>query len=144
VNDDTVEVSVHIAASPELVFRYFTDPDRYRQWMGGDVDLEAVPGGVYRVVMREGVATSGHFVEVDPPRRVVFTWGWTDLFPVPPGSSRVEVTLTAEAGGTRVVLRHSGLPTDETRAQHRTGWEMYLSRLAERAVGRDPGPDPNV
>ena len=140
---DPLEVSLHIAARPEIVFRYFTDAERYRQWMGVAVDLDPAPGGVYRVGMRDGVTAAGTFVEVDPPRRVVFTWGWTDLFGVPPGSTRVEVTLTEEAGGTRLVLRHFGLPTDEARDQHRTGWEMYLGRLAVRATGGDPGPDPN-
>jgi uncharacterized protein YndB with AHSA1/START domain len=28
-----VEVSVHVAATPENVFPYFTDPARYVQWM---------------------------------------------------------------------------------------------------------------
>jgi uncharacterized protein YndB with AHSA1/START domain len=143
-DDGTVEVSVHIAARPEIVFRYFTDPERYREWMGTAVRLEPVPGGVYRVGMRDGVAAEGRFVEVDPPHRLVFTWGWTELFPVAPGSSRVEVTLTEEDGGTRLVLRHSGLPTDETRGQHRTGWAMYLGRLVVRASGGDPGPEPNA
>ena len=33
-NSDILEVTVHIAAQPETVFPYFTDPDRYVQWMG--------------------------------------------------------------------------------------------------------------
>ncbi len=45
-DDDVVEVSVHIAAAPETVFPYFTDPGRYVQWMGGGATLEPVPGGV--------------------------------------------------------------------------------------------------
>lgn len=61
-----LEVSVHIAARPETVFAYFTDPDRYVRWMGSDVTAEPVPGGAYRVHIRDGVATSGEFVEVDP------------------------------------------------------------------------------
>jgi uncharacterized protein YndB with AHSA1/START domain len=140
---EVLEVSVHIAAQPETVFPYFVDPARYRQWMGTAVDLDAVPGGIYRVGMRDGIEAVGEFVEVDPPRRLVFTWGWTGRFEVPPGSTRVEVTLTAEDGGTRVLLRHSGLLTDDDRRQHRTGWETYLGRLAVRAAGGDPGPDPN-
>jgi uncharacterized protein YndB with AHSA1/START domain len=140
---DALEVSVHIAAQPETVFPYFVDPARYREWMGRSVALDAVPGGIYRVGMRDGVEAVGEFVEVDPPRRLVFTWGWTGRFAVPPGSTRVEVTLTAENGGTRVVLRHDGLAAPEDRSQHRAGWETYLGRLAVRAAGGDPGVDPN-
>jgi uncharacterized protein YndB with AHSA1/START domain len=141
---EILEVSLHIAARPETVFPYFTDPERYVQWMGTSAMLEAVPGGVYRVGMRDGVEAVGEFVEVVPPHRVVFTWGWTDQFAVAPGSTRVVVTLAEEDGGTRVVLRHYDLPTEELRAHHRGGWDTYLARLVVRAAGGDPGADPNA
>jgi uncharacterized protein YndB with AHSA1/START domain len=140
---DALEVSVHIAADPDIVFPYFTDPVRCVEWMGTEASLDPVPGGVYRVRMRDGVEALGEFVEVDPPRRLVFTWGWTATMPVPPGSSRVVVTLTPEAGGTRVVLRHLDLPDEEQRQQHTMGWQLYLDRLGTRLAGGDPGPDPN-
>jgi uncharacterized protein YndB with AHSA1/START domain len=139
-----VEVSVHIAAEPVTVFRYFTDPVRYVQWMGSQATLDAVPGGAYRVGMRDGVEASGEFLEVDPPHRLVFSWGWTHDHAVAPGTTRVVVTFEAEDGGTRVVLRHHGLPDDEQREHHRGGWAMYLDRLVVRASGGDPGPDPNA
>jgi uncharacterized protein YndB with AHSA1/START domain len=141
---DALELSVHIAAEPELVFAYFTDPARYVQWMGSEAQLDAEPGGTYRVKMRDGVEAAGEFVAVEPPRRVVFTWGWSGDDAVPPGSSTVVVTLAAEDGGTRVVLRHEGLPDDGQRAHHKQGWEQYLDRLAVRTTGGDPGPDPNA
>jgi uncharacterized protein YndB with AHSA1/START domain len=139
-----LEVSMFIAATPETVFPYFVDPGRYTQWMGNAAELEPMPGGRYRVSMRDGVQVAGRFVEIEPPRRVVFTWGWTHDDAVPPGSTRVEVTLAEEDGGTRVVLRHHGLPGDEQRAHHRKGWELYLDRLGVRVGGGDPGPDPNA
>ena len=74
----TVEVSMHIAASPEATFGYLTDPARYVQWMGSQATLEPVPGGTYRVQMPDGFAASGAFTELDPPRRLAFTWGWAD------------------------------------------------------------------
>jgi uncharacterized protein YndB with AHSA1/START domain len=98
---EVLEVTVHIAATPDTVFPYFIDPDRYVQWMGDRAMLNAVPGGVFRVRMRDGVEAAGVFVEVDAPRRVVFTWGWTHGVAVAPGSTRVVVTLEAENGGTR-------------------------------------------
>jgi uncharacterized protein YndB with AHSA1/START domain len=141
---DILEVSIHVAALPDTVFPYFTDPVRYARWMGTDVELEPTPGGVYRVGMRDGVQALGAFVEVDPPHRLVFTWGWVSDPNVMPGSTRVEVLLTAEDGGTRVVLRHHGLPTSEQRDHHRMGWDMYLGRLNSAVSGVDPGPDPNA
>ena len=141
---DVLEVSVHIDAQPETVFPYFTDPARYVRWMGTEATLEAVPGGVYRVRMRDGVEAAGEFLEVEPPHRLVFTWGWNGAHPVPPGTTRVVVTFEAEDGGTRVVLRHHDLPDDDQRTQHGMGWDVYLGRLGLAATGQDPGPDPNA
>jgi uncharacterized protein YndB with AHSA1/START domain len=132
-----------VAAPPEIVFPYFTDPLRDAEWMGGGATLEPTPGGVYRVSMRDGVEAIGEFVEVVPPHRVVFTWGWNHDHAVAPGSTRVVVTLNPEGDGTRVVLRHYDLPDEAQRAHHRMGWEMYLERLRVRTTGADPGPDPN-
>ena len=141
---DVLEVTVHIAASPETVFPYFTDPNRYVLWMGERAVLEPVPGGPYRVRMRNGIEAAGEFVEVDPPKRIVFTWGWTEDQSVPPGSTHVVITLEEEDGGSRVVLRHHGLPTDDQRDHHRAGWQMFLDRLGIRVTGGDPGPDPHA
>ena len=139
-----LEVSVHIEATPDTVFQYFTDPTKYVQWMGTTARITSTPGGEYRVRMRDGVETSGEFVEIDPPKRVVFTWGWEHDVAVPPGSTRVEVTLEPDGTGTRVVLRHHDLPSAEQIEHHRQGWELYLNQLALRATGTDPGPDPNA
>ncbi|HEY1573263.1 MAG TPA: SRPBCC domain-containing protein [Pseudonocardiaceae bacterium] len=139
---DILEVTVDIKAEPDTVFPYFIDPARYSQWMGGSVVLDPVPGGAYQVGMRDGVQAVGRFVEIDPPRRVVFTWGWTNDPEVPPGSTRVVVTLEPIADGTRVVLRHYGL-SHAQRQHHTMGWTLYLDRLSVRSAGGDPGPDPN-
>ena len=139
-----VEVTVYIAAEPATVFPYFTDPARYVQWMGCTATLHPVPGGTYRVGMRDGVEAIGEFLEIDPPHKVAFTWGWTHQPAVPPGSTRVVVTLTPEDGGTRVVLRHYGLPDDHHYPGHHKGWIIYLGRLNTRVAGQDPGPDPNA
>jgi uncharacterized protein YndB with AHSA1/START domain len=141
---EVLEVTVHIEAAPETVFPYFTDPARYTQWMGSSATLDAVPGGTYRIGMRDGVSAVGEFVEIDPPHRLVFTWGWTHDHTVAPGSTRVVVTLEPVDGGTLVVLRHHDLPDDEQREHHGKGWTMYLDRLAIRATGGNPGPDPNA
>jgi uncharacterized protein YndB with AHSA1/START domain len=124
-----VEVTVHVAAEPATVFPYFTDPARYVQWMGRTATLHPVPGGTYRVCMREGVEAIGEFLEIDPPHKVAFTLGWTHQPAVPPGSTHVVVTLTPEGDGTRVVLRHYGLPDGQHQAGHHKGWITYLDRL---------------
>ena len=89
-----VEVERRIAAPREEVFVFLTDPDKYTEWMGEAVELDPRPGGVYRVRMNSDRVALGEYVEVDPPSRVVFTWGWEGDGAVPPGSTRVEITST--------------------------------------------------
>lgn len=129
-----------IAARPETVFAYFTDSARYRRWMGVDAELDARPGGIYRVDTPNGGVARGEFIEVDAPKRIVFSWGWEGNAQVPPGSSTVEVTLEPDGDGTRVTLVHSGLPVEAVDL-HAAGWERYASRLVLAAEGGDPGPD---
>ena len=153
-----IEHELTVAASPETIFAYFTDPARVVQWMGADATLDPRPGGVFRLVFkptRETVefwggayapdATNvvlGEFVEVDPYTRIVFTWGFEEeFFDMPPQASAVEVSLTPEGETTLVRLAHRRLPA-EARAFHTAGWEHYLPRMAVLAAGGDPGPDP--
>lgn len=85
---------------------------------------------------------AGEYVEVTPMKRVVFTFGWEqDGNPIVPGSTTVEITLHPEGDKARVRLVHRGLPDDAV-ADHGGGWANYLDRLAIRAAGGDPGPDP--
>jgi uncharacterized protein YndB with AHSA1/START domain len=46
------------------------------RWQGTRAELDPRPGGIYRVHVRAGITASGQFVEVQPYRRVVFTWGF--------------------------------------------------------------------
>lgn len=140
------ECEVRVVATPETVFGFFTEPEQMCSWMGTSAELDPRPGGGFRVEVIPGMAVaSGTYVEVDPPTRVVFSWGWEgDGFPVPPGSSTVEVTLEADGDGTLVRLRHSGLPDEQQASEHTKGWTHYLARLEVASAGGDPGPDSNI
>ena len=142
--EPTVSVTreVRIAASPETIFPFFTDPEKMRKWKGSAPELDPSPGGNFRVDVSPGAVVVGRYVEIDPPHRVVFTWGWEGDPHVPPGASTVEVTLTPDGDETVVTLRHSGLPSDESGAAHAAGWDHFLPRLVVAAAGGDPGPDP--
>ena len=138
---DVYEKEVRIAAKPDVVFEFFTDPVKMMRWKGVEAALDARPGGVYRVNVTGRDVALGEYVAVEPPHRVVFTWGWENS-PIAPGSTTVEVTLTPDGDGTLLRLRHSGLVSEEARAQHAHGWEHYLARLAIAAPGGDAGHDP--
>jgi len=138
-----IEVEARIAASPETVFEYFTDPDKMIQWMGRSAELDPWPGGGFRCDINGRDVASGEYVELDPPWRAVFTWGWDGEDPVvAPGGSTVEVRLAPDGDGTRLRLLHRGLPSAEAAEKHRYGWQHYAERLATAAAGGDAGPDP--
>ncbi|TDT97955.1 uncharacterized protein YndB with AHSA1/START domain [Streptomyces sp. 846.5] len=138
---DTLTLERRIAARPETVFSFFTDRERWLSWMGKDGEFSFEPGGAFRTNVAADNHAAGSFVEIDPPKRVVFTWGWEGgAMPVPPGSSTVEITLQPDGNGTLLRLVHSSLPTQAC-APHEAGWSHYLDRLTARAEGRDPGPD---
>ena len=139
-----IEREIRIAASPETVFDYFVDPDKMVQWKGRQAELDPRPGGLYRVDINDQAVARGEYLEIDAPSRVVFTWGWEGTSnPVPPGSSRVEISLQPDGEGTIVRLRHLDLPEAE-REIHAQGWDHFLFRLAQAAEGKDPGPDPTA
>jgi uncharacterized protein YndB with AHSA1/START domain len=79
---------------------------------------------------------------VVPVDRLAYSFGWDGSEVVPPESSLVEIDLIERPDGTLLRLTHTGLPNAEQCAGHSEGWALYLSRLAEVAAGRDPGPDP--
>src|SRR6266511_1718127 len=142
-NERVVEIERRIEAPREEVFVYLTDPDRYTRWMGMAAELDPRPGGVYRVRMNSDTVALGAYVAVEPPSRVVFTWGWEVDTADPPGSTAVEITLRDDGEGTILRLRHSGFTTDEAAATHRAGWAMYVERLSVATPGGDPGPRPH-
>jgi uncharacterized protein YndB with AHSA1/START domain len=131
--------SVRIDAPPDDVFPYLTDPALMVRWMGDWADLHAEPGGAFAVDIT-GVPIRGRFVTVEPPHRVVFTWGAAGNDGLPPGSTTVEITLRPDGDATVVDLVHRDLPPDE-RPKHGVGWDHYLPRLAAAAAGGEPGPD---
>jgi uncharacterized protein YndB with AHSA1/START domain len=132
---------VRIKATPETIFEFFTDPGKMTRWKGVDAELEPQPGGRYRVNVTGRDVAVGEYVEIDPPRRVVFTWGWEGDPNLPPGASTVEITLTPDGDETVVTLTHRDLP-EPALAGQTEGWEHFLPRLVEAAEGRDPGADP--
>jgi len=138
---------LEIAARPETVWGFLVDADKAARWWGVTVEIDPRVGGLLRVLVTSGRTALGELLEVDPPRRLVYTWGWEPtgdpvVDQVPPGSSTVELDLVPSAGGTLLRMVHSGLPTVEQEEAHAMGWLHYLGRLAVAAAGGDPGPDP--
>jgi uncharacterized protein YndB with AHSA1/START domain len=135
-----VEITRILPASPDEVFRAWTDTERMRSWMSpigeaeADVDLRV--GGRFRLIMVGGgrrIEHSGEYLEVDPPSRLSFTWrspftGDADTV--------VTVLLSDHPDGTELHLRHERL-TEEAAASHGQGWSQMLDRLETRLNAKE-------
>lgn len=131
-----VEQTLRIRARPETVWRYWTDPERMSDWWGAAAELDPRPGGTCLVEMEGGAVMRGEYLELVPHERIVLSFGWEPAQgapDVPPGSTRVEITLVPDAGDTVLTLRHTGLPTART-DEHRAGWGHFLPLLARAAA----------
>jgi uncharacterized protein YndB with AHSA1/START domain len=135
-----------LRAPVERCFEAWTRAEHLTRWWGpagtrcpeASVDLRE--GGAYRIanVFADGstVWISGIFERVAPPHSLVYTWR-TD--PGTERNERVTVTFEAVPDGTRVSIRHEGIPDARVREQHAAGWEGCLDGLARHlAQGSSP------
>jgi uncharacterized protein YndB with AHSA1/START domain len=130
---------IDIDAPPEAVFPFLVTDAGLTAWMGQWACLDPVPGGAFAVDIA-GFPARGSFLEVDPPRRVMFSWGFAGNESLPPGASTVSFELTATTSGTRLEVVHTDLP-DVDVAGHAAGWAHFLPRLTRAALGRRLAPD---
>lgn len=140
MSEDTFTTSVRIAAPPAEVFPYLTDSKLVVRWMGDWADLVAEPGGTLALDIN-GIPVRGEYLVVDPPHRLVFTWGAAGNDLLAAGSTTVEILLRADGGDTLLELIHRDLPPEEL-PRHGVGWGHFLGRLVVAASGGDPGRDP--
>ena len=147
VRDDTtgpiVQVRRRLRAGAEQIFDLWTRPDLMVRWMSpfpGAVDCKANcdlrPGGSFSLVMSSEESSrevSGTYVEVDRPRKLVFTW----MGPLTNNvATLVTVELISRGDETDLVLTHERLPTSAICEGHTRGWGHILDHLAE-AVSKD-------
>jgi uncharacterized protein YndB with AHSA1/START domain len=135
-DDDVVRVERVLPATPDVVFDAWTDPASLRVWMApgastvADAECEARVGGAFRIVMINDDGAfehTGRYLELDRPRRLVFTWRSLGT-----GLADTEVTIDlAELDtGTRMVITHRGLPSAEELDNHHDGWSGIADKLA--------------
>jgi uncharacterized protein YndB with AHSA1/START domain len=125
-----------LPASPEEVYEAWTTPETLREFMSPHdsratvVEAELRVGGRFHIVMHDAgrdVDHRGEYRVLEPGRRLVFTWasgatGWEPTL--------VTIELSPHEDGTRLVLVHEGLPSDDVRSRHRRGWTIIVEKLA--------------
>lgn len=130
---ESIEVSRLLPAPIEEVFSWWTEVDLLKRWMSpvGSVDatVDLRVGGSFRIVMNDAameIDHAGEYLEIDRPRRLVFSWRsrYTD------GVSLVTVSFEpVDVSSTRVSILHSGLPAPVA-GDHGSGWGAMTDRLA--------------
>jgi uncharacterized protein YndB with AHSA1/START domain len=123
----------------------FTEPRELARWWGPRgftiraIELAPVVGGRYRISMQppEGDVfhLAGEFLELDPPRRLVFTFRWEE--PTPDDRETVAaIDLRAVSNGTAVSVSQGVFATDERLSLHRGGWTESLEKLRDLLADR--------
>lgn len=120
----TIEHVVDIDAPPGIVFDLWTTTDGLTAWWGVSAAVDPRPGGPIRVDIDGEHIMVGEIVELERPHRLMFTFGWEGREPAP-ASTTVVVTIEASPTGSRLVLRHSGLPVEFV-GSHAEGWTHFL------------------
>ena len=140
-----LRVSRRIRATPERLFRLWTDPAQLRHWWrmdgpgwafaGAEIDLRV--GGAYRLSMTgpdgQVHVAVGVYREVARPTRLAFTWDWENPA-MRVGDTLVTVDLLdAGDGTTDVAITHARFASAERAASHERGWTQLL-RLIDRSA----------
>jgi uncharacterized protein YndB with AHSA1/START domain len=133
---DPLIATIRIAAPPTVVFPYLIDPPLLARWIGDATGSTAEPGGPFALAITDAKSVQGQFLTIDPPKRVVFTWGVPGNDVLPPASTTVEIVLTPDGADTVVELTHRDLPRSEV-PSHRAGWTGLLDVLARVAGKRE-------
>ena len=127
------------AAPPDLVFRLWTDPVHALRWWGPRdhpltrIEMDVRPGGTWRgcltaVADGEELWQGGRLLEIDPPRRLVFTFAW-ETDGERGRETVVTIDLIAEGNGTRMHFRQTPFDTIANRDGHGGGWSSTFDRL---------------
>lgn len=132
IDTGTVEIRRLLPVPVDEAFRWWTEADLLQRWMSptgtvsAEIDLRV--GGSFTIVMRDSgmeIEHRGEYLEIERPRRLVFTWSSRYTR----GVSLVTVTFEpTESGESWLRLVHSRLP-EEAAASHAGGWQGILSRL---------------
>jgi len=117
---------------PEDLWTVLTSPDRLARWLA-PVSGELRPGGDAVIDFGEGQETPVQVLRCEAPRLLDVTWD----FPGEP-TSRLQVEVHPDGEGSRLVLDHAQLPTDQG-VGYGAGWHAYLGALQDELAGSPPG-----
>lgn len=128
---DSISFDVDLNHSPEKVWRALTEPALLTEWLLPVLGLDLAPGATFTFKTQPYPGWDGtvscRFVEIEPNRKLVYTWT------VPFLETVVTFTLTPTASGTNLSLVQSGFKPDQKREHGgaRYGWNLMLGKLVD-------------
>jgi uncharacterized protein YndB with AHSA1/START domain len=135
----SLEIKRLIKAPRDRVYAAWTDPAQLKQWFGPEsvqtheLMADARAGGKFRWDLSnpegEKMTCRGEYRELQPGKKIVFTWQWDDDETWKNHTSVVTVELEDCAGGTELRLTHEQLPNEASRDGHTRGWNSALDKL---------------
>jgi uncharacterized protein YndB with AHSA1/START domain len=143
-DDKVLRMERVIAATPERLFELWTDPEELAKWWGPEgfttptYSMDVRPGGRWHTTMRRPDGSehvvSGIYRAIEPPKRLVFTWGWDDDAGMRGHETEVTVTFEPAPGGTRMRLVQQTFVDSDSRNRHEHGWGSSFVCLAREVV----------
>src|SRR4029453_5781237 len=116
----SLQIKRFIRASRDRVYAAWTDPAQLKKWFGPEnikthnLIADARVGGQFHwdLTDQEGkeITISGGYRELEPGKKIVFTWQWEDDEDWKSHSSIVTVEFFDREGGTELRLTHETFP----------------------------------
>lgn len=133
-----IERTLHLAASPDRVWRAITDPAELARWFPDRASLELRVGGAGRFEWDEHGWVAIRVEAVEAPRYLAWSWAnQPDRAIEATDATLVEWWVDPdERGGTVLRVRESGFVRPEHRAGNESGWTSELAELT-RLLGED-------
>jgi uncharacterized protein YndB with AHSA1/START domain len=135
----TLRLERILHAPRKRVYAACTAPDQLREWWGPAgfttpaVELDVRVGGRYRITMQppdgDAFHVSGRYSEVDPHRRLAYTFEWEEPDP-DDRETLVTLSFSDDGEGTKLHLDHGSFATQARYELHEAGWTETLDRLA--------------
>ena len=122
----SLKASCFLNRPPDIVYAHWISPETVIP-PAISLEIHAVVGGIYRIDIPGGVSMIGRFIELEPGRRLVYSWQWEGNSEI----TNVEVKFIDHYAGTEVKITHSGFTTEQSFRDHSLGWESYLEGFNE-------------
>ncbi|NET34403.1 MAG: SRPBCC domain-containing protein [Cyanothece sp. SIO1E1] len=121
---NSIHKEIWINAPIERAFASFTDAEAMLAWHGKEIEVNPVPGGIYKVTFEDGTTILGEYKEVSPHSRVIYSANYNGV------DSLITIDFLPRDGGTLIKLQQEFDPEQVT-SSFDHGWNYFLQILQD-------------